>query len=113
MKEQVTFPIAPVYKKKKIEFHQARAVSIHPEGGAKQPKPYVSVEYAEEAAAAFSEEIERMKKGEKQDFLAGHWLKHILHYAVIYKAKARLIDSRLATPWISQDMGNTCWQTAR
>lgn len=116
--EQVTFSIAPVYKKKKIEFHQARAVSIHPEGDAKQPKPYVSVEYteegksgqsaeitydflinatgpklrfdmteglgpgknsvsvctyghAEEAAAVFSEKIERMEKGEKQDFLAG------------------------------------------
>ena len=31
-KEQVIFPLAPVYKRKKIEFHQALAQSIYPEG---------------------------------------------------------------------------------
>lgn len=31
-KEQVVFPLAPVYKRKKIEFHQALAQSIYPEG---------------------------------------------------------------------------------
>jgi len=116
--EQVTFPIAPVYRKKKIEFHQARAVSIHPEGNEDQPLPHVLVEYteegrsgrqtriaydylinatgprlrfdmtegmgpggnslsvctyghAQETAAVFREKIERMKKGETLDFLAG------------------------------------------
>ena len=29
---QVTFPLRPVYRRKKIEFRQAKAVAIHPEG---------------------------------------------------------------------------------
>jgi len=116
--EQVTFPIAPVYKKKKVEFHQAKAVSIHPEGDSGQDKPYVAIEYtedgrageagqitydylinatgprlrfdmtegmgpgknshsvctydhAEETAGILKEKIERMKKGETLDFVAG------------------------------------------
>lgn len=43
--EQVTFPLAPVYKKTGIVHYQARAVSIHPEGSTDQPKPFVMVEH--------------------------------------------------------------------
>ncbi len=43
--EQVTFPLAPVYKKTGIVFHQARAVSLHPEGDAQTPEPFVLIEY--------------------------------------------------------------------
>jgi len=43
--EQVTFDLAPVYKKINVAFRQARAVSIHPEGGPNSDKPYVTVEY--------------------------------------------------------------------
>jgi sulfide:quinone oxidoreductase len=31
-KDQVIFPLAPIYKRKKIEYHQAKAVTILPEG---------------------------------------------------------------------------------
>jgi sulfide:quinone oxidoreductase len=43
--EQVTFELAPVYKKLGVEYCQAKAVSIHPEGGESGETPYVSVEY--------------------------------------------------------------------
>jgi sulfide:quinone oxidoreductase len=43
--EQVTFPLAPVYKKLGIPFHQAKAISIHPEGSVERTSPYVTIEY--------------------------------------------------------------------
>jgi len=43
--EEVTFDLAPVYKKINVAFRQARALSIHPEGGPTSDKPYVTVEY--------------------------------------------------------------------
>ncbi|HPI40134.1 MAG TPA: FAD-dependent oxidoreductase [Pseudobdellovibrionaceae bacterium] len=43
-KEDVTFPLQPVYDKVGIQFHQAKAVSIHPEGSVQQLKPYIKIE---------------------------------------------------------------------
>lgn len=43
--EKVLFPLADVYKKQKIEFIQAKAVAIHPEGDAGDSRPYVDVEH--------------------------------------------------------------------
>ncbi len=43
--EEVTFDLAAVYKKAGVEFHQARALSINPEGTATNETPFVSVEY--------------------------------------------------------------------
>ena len=45
--EQVIFELAPVYRKAKIGFHQARCISIHPEGGEKTQKPHVLIEYTD------------------------------------------------------------------
>ncbi len=42
---QVTFELAPVYQKQRIDFHQAKAVSLHPEGKAGREQPYITVEY--------------------------------------------------------------------
>ena len=42
-KEQVTFPLAPVYRRKGVEFVQARAVAIWPEGDSTDPTPAVDV----------------------------------------------------------------------
>ena len=39
--DQVTFPLAPIYKRKGIEFHQALATEIHPEGDAQHASPFV------------------------------------------------------------------------
>jgi len=41
--DQVTFPLAPIYQSKGIEFHQALATEIHPEGDADDQTPYVVV----------------------------------------------------------------------
>ncbi len=41
---QVTFPLAPVYERHGIEFLQAAARELHPEGDADDPTPYVTAE---------------------------------------------------------------------
>ncbi len=48
-KEQVIFPLAPIYKRKGIEFHQALAQSIFPEGDSEDLRPYVEVSYTDPA----------------------------------------------------------------
>lgn len=45
--KQVVFPLAPIYKRKGIVFHQALAVELHGEGSADSPKPYVTVRYTD------------------------------------------------------------------
>ncbi len=44
-KEEVTFDLAPVYARAGITYKQAKAVSIHPEGGEGEGVPYVTIEY--------------------------------------------------------------------
>ncbi len=56
-KEDVTFDLAPVYEKAGIDYRQAKAVSIHPEGGEKSDKPYITIEYTDPAKAGESEEV--------------------------------------------------------
>jgi len=117
-KSQVTFPLAPVYHRAGIDFKQARAVALYPEGDTSNPQPAVEIEWtgdgkagqrervnydylinatgpklnfaatpglgpgghslsvctadhAEEASRVFLEKVERMKRGERQRFLAG------------------------------------------
>jgi sulfide:quinone oxidoreductase len=41
--KSVTFPLAPVYRRKGITFEQAKAVAIHPEGDAADSRPAVEV----------------------------------------------------------------------
>ncbi|NCT10092.1 MAG: FAD-dependent oxidoreductase [Flavobacteriia bacterium] len=43
--EQILFPLAPLYKRKGIDFKQAKAVSFYPEGDQTEQKPYVLAEY--------------------------------------------------------------------
>ncbi|MCF8274637.1 MAG: FAD-dependent oxidoreductase [Flavobacteriaceae bacterium] len=43
--KKILFPLAPLYKKKGIDFKQAKAVSFHPEGDQEENKPYVIAEY--------------------------------------------------------------------
>ena len=45
--EDVVFELAPVYKKAGIDFHQAKALSIHPEGKEDSDRPYVTIEYTD------------------------------------------------------------------
>lgn len=42
--QEVTFDLAEIYKKTRIEFHQAKGVSLHPEGDEFHTQAYVTVE---------------------------------------------------------------------
>ena len=43
--KQVTFPLAPIYRRKGIEFIQAKAFEIWPEGSSAHEKPFVRIEH--------------------------------------------------------------------
>lgn len=45
--EDVTFELAPVYRKQGIRHHQAKALVLHPEGSAEHPSPHVEIEYTD------------------------------------------------------------------
>ncbi|MHB8335178.1 MAG: NAD(P)/FAD-dependent oxidoreductase [Acidimicrobiales bacterium] len=45
--EDVTFSLAPIYKRKGITFHQALATELHPEGSAEIDQPFVTVRYTD------------------------------------------------------------------
>ncbi len=55
--EQVTFELKPVYDKKEITFHQAKAISIHPEGEQNNNAPFVMIEYTSSDKAGSREKI--------------------------------------------------------
>jgi sulfide:quinone oxidoreductase len=46
--DQVKFKLAPVYKKLGVDYKQAKAVSIHPEGNNENEKGFVKIEYVSE-----------------------------------------------------------------
>ncbi|NPA35385.1 MAG: NAD(P)/FAD-dependent oxidoreductase [Chlorobi bacterium] len=56
--KQVTFPFEPVYKKKGIDYKQALAKSIHPEGDNGNSTPFVKIEYVSESNAGIEEKVE-------------------------------------------------------
>ena len=56
--EKVVFPLAPVYRKKGIEFHQARATEIHPEGGTGHGRGFVVATSTMPGSEGTREEIE-------------------------------------------------------
>ncbi len=56
--DQVRFRLRPVYKRWKIDFKQARAVSVHPEGGSGKPKAFVTIEYTASDRQGETEEVD-------------------------------------------------------
>jgi len=56
-KKDVTFPIAPVYEKAGVDFRQAKAVSINPEGKDGSETPFITIEYTGQGKAGKSEEL--------------------------------------------------------
>ena len=56
-KEDVTFDIAPVYKKAGVDYRQAKAVSINPEGSASSESPFVTIEYTGQDKEGQTEEL--------------------------------------------------------
>jgi len=83
--EEVYFPLKPVYDKMKINFKQARAISIHPEGDAGENKPYVTIEYVSGA-----------EKGTKEK----------VYYDFLINATGPKLNFA-ATPGLGPDTGNT------
>lgn len=57
-KEDVTFDLAPVYKKAGITYKQAKAVSINPEGSESSDKPFVTVEFTGQGKEGQNEDVE-------------------------------------------------------
>jgi sulfide:quinone oxidoreductase len=55
--EQVTFPLEPVYRKIGVTFHQAKAVSLHPEGDSVTSNPFVTIEYTSQEKLGKTEQI--------------------------------------------------------
>jgi sulfide:quinone oxidoreductase len=55
--KQVTFPLAPVYRRKGITYVQAKAVAIRPEGSAADEKPAVDVVHTSPERAGEEESI--------------------------------------------------------
>jgi len=56
--DQVRFLLSPVYKKWGIEFKQAKAVAIYPEGDGNSSKSFVTIEYTSEENKGKTENIE-------------------------------------------------------
>lgn len=56
--KQVTFPLAPIYQRKGIEFHQALATEIHPQGNGSHSKPFIRVNYTDPNKAGQTLDLE-------------------------------------------------------
>jgi sulfide:quinone oxidoreductase len=55
--DQVSIPLAPIYERNEIEFVQAWARGLHPEGDEQDPTPYVAVEPARSGANGTLEKV--------------------------------------------------------
>ncbi len=56
--DQVRFRLAPLYKRWGIDFRQARAVSLHPEGEGTSDKPFVRIEYTNEERKGQTDQVD-------------------------------------------------------
>ena len=56
-KEDVVFPLAPVYEKAGIDYRQAKAISIHPEGKDGDDTPFITIEYTGQEKGGQEDEI--------------------------------------------------------
>lgn len=56
--KQVTFPLAPIYRRKGITFHQALATELHPEGSSTHERPFVKLRYTEPTRAGEIADLE-------------------------------------------------------
>ncbi|WP_417266141.1 NAD(P)/FAD-dependent oxidoreductase [Brumimicrobium sp.] len=55
--KQILFPLAPLYKKKGIDFKQAKVVTFHPEGDAEINEPFVIAEYVSDDKRGETEKV--------------------------------------------------------
>jgi len=57
IKKDVVFPLAPVYEKAGIDYRQAKAVSIHPEGNSTNGDAFITIEYTGQNREGQSESL--------------------------------------------------------
>jgi len=57
-KDEVVFPLGPVYEKAGIDYRQAKALSIHPNGGKDTDEAYITMEYTSQEKTGQREELE-------------------------------------------------------
>ena len=57
-KKDVVFPLAPIYSKAGIDYRQALATEIHPNGKEGSDKPFIMIESTKEGEAGKTEELE-------------------------------------------------------
>ncbi len=55
--KEILFPLAPLYKRKGIDFLQAKAVAFYPEGDEEQQMPYVLVEHVSTESKGKTEKV--------------------------------------------------------
>jgi sulfide:quinone oxidoreductase len=56
-REQVVFPLSPVYARHGIVFKQARAIALHPEGTETNASPFVEIEWTLEGKKGEREQV--------------------------------------------------------
>lgn len=56
-KEQVLLPLAPIYERHEIDFRQARAIAMFPEGDAADSRPAVEIEWTLDSKAGQRERV--------------------------------------------------------
>jgi sulfide:quinone oxidoreductase len=56
--DQVRFKLQPVYDHWKIDFRQAKATTVFPEGDQTMERPYIAIEYAEESRRGETDKID-------------------------------------------------------
>ena len=56
-KKDVTFDLAPVYEKAGVDFRQAKAISINPEGSGDEEKNFITIEYTGQGREGESENL--------------------------------------------------------
>ncbi|MDZ4148548.1 MAG: FAD/NAD(P)-binding oxidoreductase [Flavobacteriaceae bacterium] len=55
--KEILFPLTPLYKRKNIDFLQAKAVAFYPEGDVSENKPYVLIEHVTEQSKGKQEKV--------------------------------------------------------
>jgi sulfide:quinone oxidoreductase len=56
--DDVTFDLAATYAKTRVDFRQAKALAIHPEGDAQSERAYVTIEYTDAGRAGRQDRVE-------------------------------------------------------
>ncbi len=56
--DDVTFDLAAIYAKTRVDFRQAKALAIHPEGDAQSERAYVTIEYTDAGRAGRQDRVE-------------------------------------------------------